>query len=481
MTALWTAVEAASATAGEARGDWSVTGVSIDTRTLEPGDLFVALKDVRDGHDFVAQALEKGAGAALVSRIPDGVAQDAPLLIVPNVLAALEALGRAARARTNARVVGVTGSVGKTSTKEMLRDVLSCQGRTHASVASYNNHWGVPLTLARMPADTEFAVIEIGMNHPGEIAPLSRMAAPHVAMITTVAAAHLEAFDSIDGIAVEKASIMAGLPEDGVAVLNADVPTRPTVQAEADRFGFAPVWFGTASDQFVLKDVTLKGDRTIVQAICHGTPVLFKLSTAGRHFAMNALGVLAVVDALGGDLAVAAMDLALWVPPAGRGARMHLALDIVEEEATIELIDDAYNANPTSMAAALEVLAAAQVTDNIGRVSKGRRIAVLGDMLELGADEAAMHAAMARDPSLDAVAVVHCVGPRMRAMYEALPDFKRGRWVETAEELAANAHRLVDPGDVILVKGSLGSRVGRIVDALKKLGHPVDQPQDRGI
>ncbi|WP_224823312.1 UDP-N-acetylmuramoyl-tripeptide--D-alanyl-D-alanine ligase [Cognatishimia sp. MH4019] len=480
MTALWTAAEAAAATGGEARGDWSCTGVSIDTRTLEPGDLFVALKDARDGHDFVAQALDKGAGAALVSRIPEGVAEDAPLLIVEDVLTGLEALGRAARARTKARVVGVTGSVGKTSTKEMLRDVLRCQGRTHASVASYNNHWGVPLTLARMPADTEFAVIEMGMSNPGEIAPLSQMARPHVAMVTTVAAAHLEAFESIDGIAVEKASIMAGLLPNGVVVLNADVPTRPTLEHEAAKYGFPPVWFGQSSNQFTLKSVTLQGDRTIVQASCHGQPVLFKLSTAGRHFAMNGLGVLAVVEALGADIAVAALDLALWVPPAGRGARLMLQLDPVEADATVELIDDAYNANPTSMFAALEVLAAAQVVDNVGRVSKGRRIAVLGDMLELGAEEAQMHAAMAADPSLEAVSKVHCVGPRMRAMYDALPDFKRGRWVETADELAVDAHRLVDPGDVILVKGSLGSRVGRVVDALKKLGHPVEQPQDRG-
>ena len=317
MSVLWTGAAAAQATGGTLHGNWSVTGVSIDTRTLEPGDLFVALKDVRDGHDFVAQALESGAGAALVSRIPDGVPGDAPLLIVDDVLNGLEALGRAARVRTQARVVGVTGSVGKTSTKEMLRDVLACQGRTHASVASYINHWGVPLTLARMPADTEYAVIEMGMNHPGEIAPLSRMARPHVALVTTVAAAHLEAFEDIDGIAVEKASIMAGLPQDGVVVLNADVPTRPTLEREAAQFGFDPVWFGTASRQFTLNDVNLTGHRTIVQATCHDAPVIFKLSTAGRHFAMNGLGVLAVVDALGADLAVAAMDLALWVPPGG--------------------------------------------------------------------------------------------------------------------------------------------------------------------
>jgi UDP-N-acetylmuramyl pentapeptide synthase len=208
---LWTSQDAAKATGGRVTRDWQASGVSIDTRTLQPGELFVALKDVRDGHDFVAQALEKGAAAALVSRVPEGVATDAPLLVVPDVLKALEGLGAFARARTKARVVGVTGSVGKTSTKEMLRAILGGQGKTHAAEASYNNHWGVPLTLARMPADADFAVIEIGMNHPGEIAPLARLAQLDVAMVTTVAPAHLEAFDSVEGIAHEKASIFDGL------------------------------------------------------------------------------------------------------------------------------------------------------------------------------------------------------------------------------------------------------------------------------
>ncbi|KKK79391.1 hypothetical protein LCGC14_2833990, partial [marine sediment metagenome] len=215
---LWTSTEAAQATGGRLTGDWQANGVSIDTRTLAPGDLFVALAAARDGHDFVAQALDAGAAAALVSHVPPGVAPDAPLLIVPDVLEALGALGRAARARTRARVIGVTGSVGKTSTKEMLRAALAGQGAVHAAEASYNNHWGVPLTLARMPRDTDFAVIEIGMSHPGEIAPLARMAAPHVALITTVAAAHLEAFDDLDGIAREKASIFEGLMPEGTAV-----------------------------------------------------------------------------------------------------------------------------------------------------------------------------------------------------------------------------------------------------------------------
>ena len=478
MTAHWTATEAAAATGGKAQGDWAATGVSIDTRTLQPGDLFVALKDVRDGHDFVADALAKGAAAALVSRVPDGVAADAPLLVVPDVLEGLVELGRAGRARCTARVVGVTGSVGKTSTKEMLRVVLGGQGRTHAAEASYNNHWGVPLTLARMPADTEFAVIEIGMNHPGEIEPLSRLARPHVALITTVAAAHLEAFDSIEGIAREKAAIFAGLEPGGVAVVNADLDVTPLLLRAAEAAKASVVRFGAAEDaDYRLTRVQLVKDTTIVHATRHGGPMLFKIMTAGRHFAMNALGVLAVAEALGADIAVAACDLAGWVPPLGRGARETIVLDIVDDHLTIELLDDAFNANPASLGAALEVLAASRTTDGVGRVSQGRRIAVLGDMLELGPEEARMHEEIALLPTLDAVTQVHCVGPLMRRLYDALPQNRRGEWHETASALASRAHVLVDAGDVILVKGSKGSKVSVVVDAIRKLGHPLAQQQ----
>jgi len=471
MTVLWTSADAVAATGGRATRDWQATGVSIDTRTLRPGDLFVALKDVRDGHDFVAQALEKGAAAALVSRIPEGVTGDAPLLIVDDVLTALGALGAAARARTQARVVGVTGSVGKTSTKEMLRAVLSGQGKTHAAEASYNNQWGVPLTLARMPADTEFAVIEIGMNHPGEIAPLARLARPHVAMITTVAAAHLAAFDDLAGIAREKADILDGLEPGGVAVLPGDLEVSPILTGKARDLGAKTTLFGAEKGcDFRLLSADLKGDATVVHAQAAGAPILFKIRAAGRHFAMNALGVLAVAEALGLDAAVAACDLGEWHPPAGRGQRERLALDIVDERLFIDLIDDAFNANPTSMAAALEVLAAAEPSDDVGRIARGRRIAVLGDMLELGRDEVALHRALADDPSMPRVEVVHCVGPLMRAAYDALPPRQRGQWHETAEALVQRVGSLVDAGDVVLVKGSKGSRVSLVVDALRKLG-----------
>ena len=478
MTALWSSADAAAATGGRVTRDWAATGVSIDTRSLSAGDLFVALKDTRDGHDFVARALQQGAAAALVSRVPNGVAEDAPLLLVDNVLRALVALGVAARARTKAKVVAVTGSVGKTSTKDMLRTVLGGQGRVHAAENSYNNHWGVPLTLARLPQDADFAVLEIGMNHAGEIAPLAAIARPDVALITSVAPAHLQAFDDIQGIAREKAAIFGGLSTGGVAVINADLPApvAAVLLDQATKAGARVIQFGENQNaDFRLIQVQLAGDTTIVHAIIAGAPLLFKVMSAGRHFAMNALGALAVAEALGADLAVAACDLSRWRPAAGRGTTETIVLDVVNDHLTLALLDDAYNANPASLAAALDVLAASEPKDGVGRVAHGRRIAVLGDMLELGPAEGQMHEDIAHIGAMEKVDIVHCVGPRMQALHDILAPQKRGEWSDKAEDMASKIHRLVDAGDIILVKGSLGSKVSLVVDAIRKLGHPLAQ------
>ncbi|MDQ2065019.1 UDP-N-acetylmuramoyl-tripeptide--D-alanyl-D-alanine ligase [Xinfangfangia sp. CPCC 101601] len=464
---LWTATEAAEATQGRATQDWRATGVSIDTRSLQKGDLFVALKDIRDGHDFVAQALEKGAAAALVSRIPEGLSPDAPLLIVDDVLEGLSRLGAAGRARAKARVVAITGSVGKTSTKEMLRAILSGQGKVHAAEASYNNHWGVPLTLARLPQDADFAVIEIGMSNPGEIAPLAQLARPHVAMITTIAPAHLAAFENIDGIADEKASIFTGLEPEGQAIINADLSTSARMIAAAPQ---NTVTFGTAkSAAWHLDSATPAGEATVCRGTSPQGPLLYKVATPGKHFALNALGALAAAAALGADPVISAHDIGRWAPPAGRGTRERILLDQVDET-FFDLIDDAFNANPVSLAAALDVLIATEPTHGIGRVGNGRRIAILGDMLELGPDEIAMHRAVARHPGLAKITTIHCVGPRMHALYETLPRAQRGIWVETAAEIAPQARQLFDAGDIVLVKGSKGSKVSLVVDQMRKLG-----------
>ena len=471
MSGLWSASEATLATGGRATGEWVAHGVSIDTRSLAPGDLFVALKDQRDGHDFVADALARGAAAALVDHVPDGVDQTAPLLIVDDTQEGLRGLASAARDRTQASVVGVTGSVGKTSTKEMLRTALGALGRVHAAEKSFNNHWGVPLTLARMPKDTDYAVIEIGMNHPGEIAPLARLARLDVAMVTTVAAVHLEAFGQIEGIAREKASIIEGLVPGGTLVMNADFATRDIVRGVAQGQGARIVTFGQDPEaEFPLLSVGVHEAATTAQTRLGDAPLAFKIGAPGRHLAVNALGVLAAVSALGADVPRAALALASWHAFEGRGTRWDIALGPGGIDGRIHLIDESYNANPAAMAAALEVFATVQPEDGIGRVARGRRIAFLTDMLELGPKASQMHGALADLPAMDQVDQVHCAGPMMQALHHALPRARQGEWHPDSTALAARVRRLVDAGDVVMCKGSLGSRAGIVVEAVKKLG-----------
>lgn len=471
MTPLWTAAEAAAATGGTLQGDWTAAGLSSDSRTVRRGDLFVALADRLDGHDFVAEALVRGAAAALVSRRPDGVAADAPLLVVPDTLEALRGLARAARARSGARVIGITGSVGKTGTKEMLRAGLAGQGRVHAALKSFNNHFGVPLTLAALPREAEFAVIEIGMNHAGEIAPLARLARLHVAVVTTVAAVHLENFGSVAGIAAAKAEIFQGLEPGGTAILNRDIASHGLLARAARARGARILTFGAGGRPAArLVEVQTGPRSTQIAARLHGRPILFKLGAPGRHLAPNALAVLLAAEAAGADPVKAALALAGWRPPAGRGARWRVELEAEEPDASFLLIDESYNANPTSVGAALDLLADALPANGIGRVARGRRIAVLGDMLELGPEELALHAALATHPAMAALDRVHCTGPRMQALHRALPPRIRGEWFPDSAALAARIPRLVDAGDVVMVKGSLGARMGPVVERLKALG-----------
>ena len=467
MSALWTSAEVARATGGETGSQWEATGVSIDTRTLRKGDLFVALKAARDGHDFVAEALDTGAAAALVSYVPEGISALEKLIIVKDVQKALEALGEAARTRSAAKVIAVTGSAGKTSTKEMLRVILSAQGHCHAAEASYNYHWCVPLTLTRLPREADFAVIEIGMNRPGEIAPLSRLARPHVALVTTVAPAHLAAFESIEGIAEEKASIFEGLEPGGTAIWNADVATADILSARALQSVGASVSFGEKSKEYKFVSATLHEGMTVAEAELHGAPVVFKVGAAGAHFAMNGLAAIAASEAAGVDPALAATALADWAPPDGRGSREILKLDEVEDD-HIELIDDAFNANPASMAASLDVLAALPRRDD----GPARKIAIIGDMLELGQTEAQKHADLAQLQSIAELDKVHCIGPLSRHTWTALPAQQQGEWFETADEMAGQIRRFLRPGDIVLVKGSKGIAVSRIVTAIREVMRP---------
>jgi UDP-N-acetylmuramoyl-tripeptide--D-alanyl-D-alanine ligase len=465
MDVLWTSDHAVGATGGRSTKAWSASGVSIDTRTLEAGDLFVALSDVRDGHEFVQAALDKGASAAMVSRVPEGVSPDAPLLIVDDPLEGLRALAAHRRAATKARVIGITGSVGKTSTKEMMRKALHGQGAIHAAEKSYNNHWGVPLTLARMPVATDFAIIEMGMNAPGEIRPLTKLARPHVALVTEVAEVHMAGFSHLRGIAKAKAEIFEGVEPGGFAILNRDTRLYAVLLRAAKKCGAEPVRFGMSGrPEFVLSRVRTDALSTNVIAKQGRARFLFSIGTPGKHFAMNALGALAAIDAAGGDMARAALNLASWGPPQGRGDRHLITLD--EMAAPLLLIDDSYNANPTSMKAALTALAGTEPPD----ARCGRRIAIIGDMLELGEGSAKKHAALAGERAVRDVDLVCSVGPEMAQMVAKLPKGKRGLVARDATECVDALRDVVRPGDVVMVKASLGTGLARVVEALKNMG-----------
>ena len=431
---------------------------SIDSRSLEPGDLFVALEgENRDGHQFVSAAFANGAAAAIVSRVPGGMGPETPLLVVPDTQAGLEALGRAGRARATARIAGVTGSVGKTGTKEALRHVLSAQGVTHASAASHNNHWGVPLSLARLPRDADFGVFELGMNHPGEIARLTAYVRPHVALITLIAPAHLGFFSSLEGIAAAKAEIFDGLEPGGTAVLNRDDDYFESLRVRAEPRTAAFLTYGVhpAAD-WRLVDARLDEAGSDVVAARHGRELAYRIGTPGRHWVQNSLGVLATVEGLGADPEAAARAMASLQAPAGRGLKRRIPL--AGGEAT--LIDESYNANPASMRAALDLL---------GQMP-GRRIAVLGDMLELGDRGPELHAALAEPVQQAGVAVLFSCGPLTAALQAAVPPTLRAVHAADSAALVEEVLHEVQPGDFVLVKGSLGSRMGLIVEALTR-GH----------
>ena len=461
---LWTTAEMAEAMRAAISGALpeAVTGLSIDSRTIAPGEAYFAiLGDVHDGHDFVAAALKAGAALAVVEAAQrDRFASDAPLLVVDDALAGLVALAYAARARLNAQVIAITGSVGKTSTKEALLGVLSAQGPTHASTKSFNNHWGVPLSLARCPATVCFAIFEIGMNHAGEIEQLVKMVRPQVAVITAVEPVHLEFFAGIEAIADAKAEIFGGVEPGGAVVLNRDNSQFDRLQRRAKELGIRRVVsFGAdkKSDARLL-EVSLHATCSAVHAHILGHNVTYKLGVPGRHMAMNSLAVLAAASLAGADLALAALSLSQIEPAAGRGMRR--VLEVVGGEAT--LIDESYNANPASMAAALNVLGRATVGPH------GRRIAVLGDMLELGPNSAALHCGLIDAVNANHIDLVYCCGPLMRNLWNALSTGKRGGYAESAADLEAQAVAALRAGDAIMIKGSLGSKMKTIVNALEK-------------
>ncbi|MDB5420364.1 MAG: UDP-N-acetylmuramoylalanyl-D-glutamyl-2,6-diaminopimelate/D-alanyl-D-alanyl ligase, partial [Brevundimonas sp.] len=437
---------------------FNADGLTYDSREIGPGELFLALKGERDGHDFAAAAFARGAAGALVERPVEG----GPCIVVPDTLKALEHLGAAARDRApQVRRGAVTGSVGKTSVTQAIKAGLDLAGPAHASIKSYNNHIGVPLTLARMPRDTQRAVFEIGMNAPGEIAPLSKMVLPHAACVTTVGPVHIEGFsDGETGVAREKAAIFEGLVPGGVAVINGDNPWVDLMREAAQRQGARIVRFGSASDHEArLLDFTPGPAGARVSAEIHGRSHVFTLKQSGFHWGLNSLAVILMLEALDVPLETAFEALAHFEPLAGRGE----IRSVNGPHGAFTLIDESYNANPLSMKAGFLSLGARPV----GAV--GRRVLVLTDMLELGDQSVALHAGLAETIEMAGLDLVHAAGSQMRHLYDALPQNRRGLWAETAAELAAQAADLAAAGDIIMVKGSNGSKASLVAKALAAL------------
>jgi UDP-N-acetylmuramoyl-tripeptide--D-alanyl-D-alanine ligase len=455
---LWTSDEIVAATGGQpAGGSFTASGVSIDTRTIAPGDLFVALAGVRDGHEFVDQALRAGASGVLASQPVDG-----PAVMVGDTLQALEKLGAAARDRApQARRGAVTGSVGKTSVTQAIAAGLKLAGRWHSSVKSYNNHIGVPLTLARMPRDTERAVFEIGMNHADEIRPLARMVRPHAALVTTVGPVHTENFaEGEAGVARAKAEIFEGLEPGGIAILNADNRWFDLLKREAEQVGATVRTFGYGEGcDARLIDFQAAGDHAVVQGRLHGKAMDFPILQTGLHWGLNSMAALLMLEALDVDLDDSLAALGSFEPLAGRGAEREISV----KGGTFTLIDESYNANPISMASAIATLGARQTA--------GRRIVALTDMLELGPEAPRFHAALAEPLEAARVDLVFCAGPLMKSLFDALPSTRRGGYAETAADLAPQVARAAEPGDLVMVKGSNGSKAGLIAQALVALGH----------
>ncbi|WP_281976857.1 UDP-N-acetylmuramoylalanyl-D-glutamyl-2,6-diaminopimelate--D-alanyl-D-alanine ligase [Pseudorhizobium flavum] len=463
MSWLWTCDAMVGAMEGRPVGTLpeGITGISIDSRSIAPGEAFFAIKGDRvDGHDFASIAVANGASLIVVSeaKLPAMGRLTIPMIVVEDVLAALGKLGVASRERSRAQIVAVTGSVGKTTTKEMLRHVLAPSGKVHAAVASFNNHWGVPLTLARMPEEAQFGVFEIGMNHPDEIRPLVKMVRPHVAIITTIAAAHLGHFRNLEEIAAAKAEIFEGVEPGGAAILNRDNKQFAFLEQRAQEVGVGRIYtFGQhAKADFRLADFEGNAQSSTVWATLSGETVEVEIGTPGRHIAENAMAALGACTLVGADLGKAVAALAELRPVKGRGEQHRLGIG----EGILTLIDESYNANPASMRAAIALLAASEP------VASGRRIAVLGDMLEMGEFSAKVHEELAGPILAAGIEHVWLAGAEMAVLRDALPESVHCEYRSTTEELRDFAVRAVKPGDVVMVKSSLGIGFGKIVAAL---------------
>lgn len=463
LNSLWTSDDVARALNAQSVGKWSASGVSIDSRTLQKGDLFFAIAgDNSDGHAYAKDALKNGAVAVVVSKEMEGIPKEKTVL-VKDTFVALQDLAKASRARTAATIIGITGSVGKTGTKEFLATAFGALGQTHASSKSYNNHWGVPLSLSSMHAGTDYGIFEMGMNHTGEITPLSRQVRPNIAIITTIAPVHVGNFENgMEGIAAAKAEIMEGMQEGDSIVLNRDNEWFDYLFRAAQRKGIKAYSFGEneTSDACMLECIEASNGSAIKARIM-GEEISYKIKIAGRHIANNSLPVLLAVKLAGGDIQKAAKAMSKQEPIAGRGKRE--LINIGDKNNPVTLIDESYNASPTSMRAAFKVLAL------IDPGRGGRRIAFLGDMLELGADGAKHHSELSLPIKAANIDLVYTSGKLMKSLHDALPANQRGEHKDSSADLAKIVPDVLVPGDVVMVKGSLGSKMGTVVEALRAL------------
>jgi UDP-N-acetylmuramoyl-tripeptide--D-alanyl-D-alanine ligase len=465
---LWQSDDILHATRGSKAGQWepavwAASGVAIDSRTVQPGDLFIALQGpVHDGHAHVGAALRRGAVAAVVSRLPADLPPDAKLVLVADTLIALQDLGRRARARATGAIIAVTGSVGKTGSKEQLRHMLTaCAGAANvsASQGSFNNHWGVPLSLALLPEQARYGVFELGMNHAGELTDLSRQVQPQVALITNVEAVHLEFFANVEAIANAKAEIFLGMDAAGIAVLNRDNPHYARLLGHARTQGLQTLLsFGTtAGCEARLLDYHAEGEAGVVQAELFGQARTFRIGAAGLHYALNALGTLLAAQAAGADLAQCAASLATYHPPAGRGTRQTMALP---DGGSVTVIDESYNASPVATRAAIATLG--QITPP----PNGRRLVVLGDMRELGATAPQLHAELAAPLLAAKIDKLFCCGDVIEGLYGLVPAAMRGAYAADSQALAPKVVAALRHGDIVLVKGSKSMHMEQIIAAI---------------
>ena len=467
---LWNKFTAEAATLGQCDSFWEATGISFDTRKIIKGDLFIALPGKRDGHDFVKAAFDNGAAAAMVSKIPKGLNDNDKLLVVDDVMKALVRMAKSARNRSNAIFIGITGTAGKTSTKDMGGLVFNGFGKTHFSEKSYNNILGCSLTLATIPIDTEYVLVEIGTNSLGEIAELSHIVQPDHVIITDVSIGHIEGLKSLDNIVEEKASICSGQTQKGLAIIPSGIEKFSQLKAKVREFGSNVISFGYDENSDVrISTIEVLGN-AITSTIIDQKQNLWnvKLKTAGKHYMKNAAALLTLVSSLNLDLSKAILSLHSWTPLAGRGQVLEVKLKASDCNKTIHLIDESYNANPSSVKSSLETLACI-FTNKKGKGEHYRRIAVLGDMLELGFSEIQEHVNISKFARLDKIDKIYCVGSRMKKLFDVLPSFKRGYWTETAEEMQHVLVNKLKNGDIIMIKGSFSMGMNTIVNKLKNI------------